>query len=149
MGFFELFSMLVGITLIILFWNGSNYKETIYRIRNEVETKLRDISSSQQFFSVPARNCNITFYKDYFRVDSKILKLNNGNISYSDISFIECSHESYKLKIKINLISNSNETLKFYTHSEHGPSFETFLENYFLVKLFLQKYKKIKVKKGE
>lgn len=149
MEFFDVFSTLVFIILIICFWNNFDRSDEINKVRKEVQTKLQTILNTQESFCVPARNYNITFYKDYFRVDSKILKLNSGNINYSDISFIECSLEPSKLKIKINLTSNSTEILKFYHHSKYGPSFESYLENYFLVKLFLQNYKKIKVKKGE
>ena len=149
MDFFSVFSILVSITFFICFYDNSSNYDKIKIILKEVQAELQTISNTQESFNVKARNCDITFYKDFFRVSSKFWELNNGNISYSDISSIECFHESSKLKIKINLTSYPSETLKFYDYFDKGPSFETYFRNYLLVKLFLQNYKKIKIKKGE
>ncbi|MGL5411855.1 MAG: hypothetical protein ACRC1R_00020 [Cetobacterium sp.] len=151
MNFFDIFRIILFIILIIYFWDdcrNSDETKEIRKIKKEAQTKLQNILNTQESFFISASNRNIIFYKDYFRVESKFLKRNNRNIDYNDISFIEFYHKSGDLVIKINLTSTPNEILKFYEHRRGAPSFETFLENYFLVKLFLQKYKKIKVKKG-
>lgn len=116
-------------------------KSWIDKIEENITLVFKEILDTQSLFSAKGSNYDLNFYNDYFQIESKGFKIDWRNIKYDDISSVEYTDPRLgNAKIKINLISNSKITLGFVDSNERiGYIYH---KNYFLVKFFLENFKK-------